>query len=87
MVSCTGIPKNTVPVDGTPSIFPDYADVVIPSNIAPLNFCIEEKGQKYVTVITGGGEKAVIAGDKVRIPARKWEKMTTRNGTVTFPSP
>lgn len=75
MVSCTGIPQNTVPVDSTPSVFPDYADVVIPANIAPLNFRIEEKGHKYVTVITGGSAKAVIEGEKVRIPARKWQKI------------
>ena len=75
MVSCTGIPESTIPVEGMPSIFPDYAQVVIPSNIAPLNFKIEEKGQKYVTVITSGRTKAVISGQKVNIPARKWEKM------------
>jgi hypothetical protein len=77
-VSCTGIPKNTVPSDSVPSIFPDYTDVVIPANIAPLNFKIEEKGKKYVTVITGGSERAVISGQKVRIPQRKWEKIKKR---------
>jgi hypothetical protein len=75
LVSCTEIPKTSVPEDSVPSVFPDYTDVVIPSNIAPLNFSIEEKGQKYVTVITGGSEKVLIGGDKVRIPSRKWEQL------------
>ena len=78
MASCTGIPKSTVPEDNEPNIFPDYTDVVVPSNIAPLNFKIEEKGLKYVTVITGGSEKAVIGGKKVKIPAQKWEKIKKR---------
>ena len=77
-ISCTGIPSTTFPVDNAPSIFPDYTEVVIPSNIAPLNFRIEEKGLKYVTVITGGSQKAVISGEKVEIPARKWEKIKKR---------
>ena len=60
MAGCTGIPDASTESDYSPSIFPDYTDVVIPSNIAPLNFRIEEKGQKFVTVLTGGTEKVVI---------------------------
>ena len=30
-----------------PAIFPDYIDVVIPPNIAPLNFTVLDKGNKY----------------------------------------
>ena len=78
MVSCTGIPSSTVPADNAPSIFPDYTDVMIPSNIAPLNFMIEEEGRKYITVISGGSERAVIEGKKVVIPLRKWEKLKKR---------
>jgi Periplasmic component of the Tol biopolymer transport system len=75
LVSCTGIPQTTVQTDKVPSVFPDYTNVVIPSNIAPLNFRIEEEGKKYVTVITGGADKAVIGGQKVEIPPRKWRKI------------
>ena len=75
LTGCTGIPDSSTKQDSAPSIFPDYTDVVIPSNIAPLNFRIEEKGQKYVTVLTGGTEKVVIRGEKVIIPSRKWNKL------------
>ena len=75
LVSCTGIPGSSSKLDTAPSIFPDYTDVIIPSNIAPLNFRIEEKGRKYVTVLTAGSEKVVIGGEKVVIPPRKWEKL------------
>lgn len=81
MTSCTQIPTSTSPVDAVPSIFPDYTDVVIPSNIAPLNFRIEEKGEKYVTVVTGRSEKVIITGSKVVIPKGKWEKLK-RTGLI-----
>ena len=79
LAGCTGIPDSSTKQDSAPSIFPDYTDVVIPSNIAPLNFRIEEKGQKYVTVLTGGTEKVVIRGEKVIIPSRKWNKLKQNN--------
>ena len=77
-VSCTRMPSSYRQIDTAPSIFPDYTDVVIPSNIAPLNFSIEEQGDEFVTVITGGSEKVMIGGDKVRISPRKWEKLKKR---------
>ena len=81
LAGCTGIPDSSSKQDSLPSIFPDYTDVVIPSNIAPLNFRIEEKGQKYVTVLTGGTEKVVIGGEKVIIPSRKWDRLK-ENGQI-----
>lgn len=81
MAGCTGIPDASTESDYSPSIFPDYTDVVIPSNIAPLNFRIEEKGQKFVTVLTGGTEKVVIGGEKVIIPLRKWDRLK-QNGQI-----
>ena len=81
LVSCTGIPGSSSKLENAPSIFPDYTDVVIPSNMAPLNFRIEEKGQKYVTVLTAGSDKVVIGGEKVIIPSRKWEKLKA-NGRI-----
>jgi len=31
-----------------PGIRPDYAGTVVPPNIAPLNFIVEEPGEQYV---------------------------------------
>jgi hypothetical protein len=33
-----------------PGINPDYSDIVIPANIAPINFRILEQGQQYFTM-------------------------------------
>ena len=40
--SCTPTPKDVVKQDVLPPIYPDYCDVTIPENIAPLNFLIRE---------------------------------------------
>ena len=74
-VCCTRTPSSYSQFESVPQTFPDYTDIVIPSNIAPLNFRIEEKGQKYITVITGGSESVVLKGNSVIIPSRKWDKL------------
>lgn len=74
-VCCTHMPSSYSQLDSVPPIFPEYTNIVIPSNIAPMNFRIEEKGQKYITVITGGSEKVTIKGNQVITPSRKWEKL------------
>ena len=38
--SCTPTPKDVVMQDALPPIYPDYCDVTIPENIAPLNFLL-----------------------------------------------
>lgn len=69
------IPDDAAINGDMPSIFPDYTNVTIPANIAPLNFQINEKADKYITLLSSGGNQVVISGDKVIIPARKWESL------------
>lgn len=65
-----------------PSIFPDYIDVVIPPNIAPLNFKILESANKYhVEISSKNGDKIVIeqSSPKINIPLNKWHKLIAEN--------
>ena len=39
-LSCTPMPKDVIIQDALPPIYPDYCDVTIPANIAPLNFLL-----------------------------------------------
>lgn len=68
-------PATYNPTDSVPSIFPDYTDITIPANIAPMNFLIEEQADAYVTVLSSGSTETVIKGNEVRIPRSKWEKL------------
>lgn len=71
------IPKSTVETGIKPSVFPDYTDITIPSNIAPMNFMIEEKAEKYITVLSSGTYETTIKGRKVCIPQSRWNKLTS----------
>lgn len=69
------VPDSARRQDCVPAIFPDYTDVTVPSNIAPLNFRITQNGSRYLTVLTGGTERFATRSSKVVIPARKWNKL------------
>lgn len=43
LASCAQGHEDATPVDKQPNIFPKYADVTIPVNIAPLNFLVRNK--------------------------------------------
>lgn len=74
--------ENYVEIETQPRISPDYSDVVIPANIAPLNFYILEKGSQYFVRIHAGGNNAINIFSKtrqVRIPERKWRALLRAN--------
>ncbi len=65
-----------------PKIFPDYTDVTIPPNIAPLNFKIIEPGDKYaVRISSKNGKKIEIESKKpeIRISVPEWKKLLSAN--------
>ncbi|MBN1515150.1 PD40 domain-containing protein, partial [Candidatus Sumerlaeota bacterium] len=63
-------------------IRPDYCDAVIPPNIAPLNFFIEESGVRYdVKIASTSGDPIEINSRKpsIEIPLRRWKKLLAAN--------
>ena len=72
-----------------PKIRPDYIGVVIPPNIAPLNFVIQEPAAQYVVKIHGekGQQITVVSkSDGIRIPQGSWRELIEGNagGEVSF---
>ena len=61
-----------------PSIYPDFSDITIPSNIAPLNFLIEDSASKYLTLFEAGNVQVKVRGKKVCVPLGKWRNLTTQ---------
>lgn len=56
------VPATSTPTDEVLSIYPDYTDVVVPANIAPLNFRPETEGDEFVArYATADGKNEVIA--------------------------
>lgn len=59
-----------------PEIFPDYRDVTIPCNIAPLNFRLREAAPAIVSLSAGGEELRLKAADGAfSIPMRVWKRL------------
>ena len=73
--------KMEVNIDDVPKIFPDYNNVTIPYNIAPLNFRVEEEGKKIYLTIEGRNQKTDLKfeGNKVIFPEKQWIEILKAN--------
>jgi hypothetical protein len=70
------------PVARPARISPDYNDVVIPPNIAPLNFLIQEQGLQYfIRIYANEGEPIEVHSKtpKIVIPEKQWHKLLSLN--------
>lgn len=63
--------------DTEPQIFPDYKDVIVPCNIAPLNFMVEGVDHIQTIITLEGGEMISVTGKDgvVKIPLKKWQPL------------
>lgn len=79
-LSCTpGIPQ-CGRTEEEADIFPDYREATVPPNIAPLNYMVQNGGEKVLTRVCGpAGEEIVISGRKVKFPLKEWR--TLLNGS------
>lgn len=67
-------------VDELPAIYPDYVGTTIPPNVAPLNFYVEEEGDRYLTSVSSkNGAKIVVSGRSAQFPLKKWRKLLEAN--------
>ena len=83
LTSCTQKPdENTLPVNRSPSLIPDYSEITIPVNIAPLNFFVEEKGDVFFAVVEGSDGSTVTASSKngkIQFSETKWKELLEKN--------
>ena len=60
--------------DGFPPIYPDYINVTIPCNIAPLNFVFREAQRIEVTLEGQSGTMRRTGKDKIQFSLKRWKK-------------
>ena len=75
------LPQN-ITINSTPSIRPDYADTTIPPNIAPLNFNILTKAEKYCVIISAEKQPEIkihSTSPQITIPQKPWKKLLDQN--------
>ena len=79
--SCAGhpdVPSSSKEAKSLPAIFPDYCNVTIPYNIAPLNFMLsaDEYDECVARITTPDGKQQTYGnGVKVQIPENEWHEM------------
>lgn len=81
--------ESAVTVARPPRIQPDYSGTVVPPNIAPLNFLVDEPGTDYrVQIRADQGEAMdlVSRSGSIEIPRRRWQQLlgANRGGKLTF---
>lgn len=65
-----------------PAIWPDYTDVTLPPNIAPINFVLDEVAKEYYVRISSSNGRAIellTRSNTVRIPIRPWRRLLAAN--------
>ncbi|MBR5749250.1 MAG: PD40 domain-containing protein [Prevotella sp.] len=77
-VSHPDVPSSAKETKCLPAIFPDYCDITVPCNIAPLNFMLpaDEYEACVARLITPIGQQQTYGnGVKVQIPEEEWHAM------------
>ena len=69
------LPVVSEPVAARPHIYPDYTDVVVPCNIAPLVFRIVEEGDEFVTRFKAGDKELLLGGSEVAPAVSEWRSL------------
>ena len=78
MASCAhhpDVPSSCSEAKSLPAIFPDYCNVTVPCNIAPLNFMLPADQCVARLTTPDGGQQTYGEGVKVQIPESEWHAM------------
>ena len=80
LLSCgqVSVPDKYEQLKVAPNIYPDYADVTIPVNIAPLNFELMMPASDAVVRFSTDGYELVCSGLKVRPDIDDWRMLTEK---------
>lgn len=85
---CTAKPTNVTVSDQLPQIYPDYVEVTIPVDIAPLNFAMKGVDVDLVDVTIRGskGGELHANGSDADFDVDDWHQLTRQNkgGTLSF---
>lgn len=76
LAACSPKPENVVHTDALPPMSPDYTDVTIPYNIAPLNFLLRNDADAMEVKVKGQTDSLVAHGDKeICFSASAWKQL------------
>lgn len=76
------VPAEASPLSEKLSLYPDYTSIVIPPNIAPLNFIVRGEGTGFVVCMHGKASDLVAGAGrdgKVAFDADEWKRFLSEN--------
>ncbi len=81
LASCGNRVENAKRIDCPPQIFPDYTEVTIPADIAPLNFNFADEDIDRMDVVVRGSKGGEIhsAGSFADFDSDDWQELTAKN--------
>ncbi len=84
LTACTAkhpsLPASFTQMTSYPDIFPDYRDVTVPYNIAPLNFLVDSVDDVVAHIAYPGGEQT-FGGEKnkVQMEVEEWHTILNKS--------
>lgn len=72
--ACSSSPENVATIKNLPAMYPDYTDITIPVNIAPLNFLLRD-GASRVCVYINNVEYYNGSGNEVVFDEDNWKEL------------
>ena len=80
LVSCrqVSVPQQYTESNMLPKIYPEYFDVTVPVNIAPLSFELLLKVDEAVTRFSAEGDDIVCGGVKACPDIEEWKSLTAK---------
>lgn len=72
------VPTDSRPATAALQMYPDYRDVTLPPNIAPLNFMVRNAADNYVATFEAKGRQVVARREdgKIEIDTTEWRALT-----------
>ncbi len=77
LAGCTPSPKDIKESDSLPNIYPDYVDVTVPINIAPLNFLLRDSCEAIQAIASFGDYevKSLRKGNEAIFNLKDWHRL------------
>ena len=79
MTACGSVtvPDNYSKSDSLPKIYPDYVNVTVPYNIAPLTFELDEEADNMI-VRYSFGDQEILCEEKAQPTMDEWHQLTAK---------
>ena len=71
------LPSEFTQSDALPHIYPDYIDVTVPVNIAPLTFQMDDKSEEMAVRYSFGSEEIICRGKQAIPSIADWKHLAS----------